>query len=117
MTTTLYLDPQTWDLAIDADGNIATASGAYRLAQDCASAIRTFAGEVWYDTTIGVPYFSQILGQSATVALLKAQFEAAARTVDGVADVAVFITSIDDRVVTGQVQVTGADGASGVANF
>jgi hypothetical protein len=35
---------------LDAEGNIAVASEPYSLAQDAASAIKTFAGEVFWDT-------------------------------------------------------------------
>jgi hypothetical protein len=46
---TLLLDVSSWDLCLDAAGNIAMASNPYSIAQDAASAIRTFAG----DFTIG----------------------------------------------------------------
>lgn len=120
MATTLYLDPVTWDLAIDANGNIATATGAWQLAQDAASAIQTFRGEVWYDTTLGVPYMTQILGFSPSVALLKALFEAAALTVPGVVAAKVYITSLGtktDRTVAGQVHVTDQTGVASLAAF
>ena len=117
MTTTLYLDPTTWDLAIDSRGNIATATGGWRLAQDAASAIKTFKGEVFYDTTRGVPYMTQILGFMPSTALLKALFEAAAMTVPGVTAATVYITSLADRTVAGQVLVTDATGAQALAAF
>lgn len=117
MTKTLYLDPDTWDLALDASGNIATASGAWRLAQDAASAIKTFKGEVWYDTARGVPYMTQILGYAPSTALLKALFESAALTVPGVVAAKVYITSLADRTVSGQVHVTDTAGATSLAAF
>ena len=117
MTTTLYLDPTTWDLDIDASGNIATATGRYQLAQDAASAIRTFLGEVWFDTTLGVPYLTEILGRSPTLALVKARLEAAALTVPGVTSATVLITSMVDRTITGQVQITDTGGLASVATF
>ena len=54
---TLLLDQTTWDLTLDANNNIALAAEPYAFAQDAASAIRLFQGELWYDTTRGVPYF------------------------------------------------------------
>lgn len=107
---TLYLAVPAWDLALDASGNIAIASEPYALAQDAASAIRTFLGEVWYDTTLGVPYLTQILGHSPPVELLKSLFVDAALTVPGIAQAQVFITSVSNRTVTGQVQCFDADG-------
>ena len=41
--STLLLDPDTWDLTVDNNGNIAVAAPPYAVAQDVASAIRTFA--------------------------------------------------------------------------
>jgi hypothetical protein len=114
---TLLLDRTTWDLCLDASGNIAMASVPYALAQDAASAIRLFAGELWYDTTQGVPYFGQILGQTPPIAVMKAAFVNAALTVPGVVSAICYISEIKDRVVSGQIQVTDAAGITTAAGF
>lgn len=115
---TLLLDTVAWDLVLDAAGDIAVASDPYSLAQDAASAIKTFLGEVYFDTTVGVPWEQQILGQAPSLALLKAQLVAAALTVPGVASATVFISAFADRQVQGQVQVTSTSGGQPrAANF
>lgn len=115
---TLLLNPQTWDLTKDASGNIATATNPYSLAQDAASAIKTFLTEVWYDTTQGVPYFEEILGRQANIALIKAKLEAAAlASSPEIVATQVFITSIVSRNVRGQVQVTDEAGVITAAAF
>jgi len=120
---TMLLDPQTWDLVLDASGNIASAENPYALAQNAASAIRMFLGEQWYNTTLGVPYLTtgnqsqQLLGSPPNVALMKSIFARVAKTVPDVISAKVFITSIVDRNVRGQVQVTGPDGKVTAANF
>lgn len=114
---TLYLDPKTWDLTVDVSGNIAVATEPYSLAQDAASAIKTFQGEVYYATNIGIPYFQQILGKYPSIAFMKAQFVAAALTVPGVVSAKCFITAIEERRVRGQVQATDANGVTSVAGF
>jgi hypothetical protein len=114
---TLYLVPGTWDLALDANGNIALASDPYSLAQDAACAIRTFQGECWYNTALGIPYFAQILGHLPTLQYVKAQMAAAAETVPGVVSAQVFITGFTNRQLTGQVQVTDEAGMVTAANF
>ena len=114
---TLLLRPDTWDLVIDAAGNIALADDPYSLAQDAASAIKLFLGELWYDTTQGVPYFQEIFGRPPNVSLMKAKFAAAALTVPGIVSATVFITSIAGRTVTGQVQVMSSSGQTQAANF
>jgi hypothetical protein len=118
MASTLLLDQTTWDLVLDTDGNIAVASEPYSLAQDAASAIKTFLGECYWDTTIGVPYLTQILGQNTPLSSIKALLVAAALTVPGVAAAQCFISSVTDRGLAGQVQVTSATtGETSVANF
>jgi hypothetical protein len=103
---TLLLDVAQWDLVLDANGNIAVASDPYSLAQDAASAIKTFLGEVFWDTTIGVPYLQQIFGVAASLALVKAQLTEAALTVPETASAQCFITAFTQRNLQGQVQVT-----------
>lgn len=107
---TMLLDTVAWDLVLDVNGNIAIAADPYSLAQDAASAIRTFLGECWFDTTLGIPYFDLIFGKTPSIALLRQKMVAQALTVPGVVSAKVFITSIVDRAVTGQVQVTDANG-------
>lgn len=114
---TLLLDDENWDLSIDASGNIAVAPDPLSMAQDAASAIRTFAGEVYFDTTIGIPYFSQILGYAPPVSLMKAYFNQAAMQVPGVAAAKTFITNWQDRIVSGQVQITDSSGKVTAAGF
>jgi hypothetical protein len=114
---TLLLTTDAWDLTDDASGNIAVAEEPYALAQDAASAIRLFQGELYYDTTQGIPYFQQILGQAPALSLMKAYFNRAALTVPGVVSAQSFIQSWTDRKLTGQVQVTDAAGNTTAAGF
>jgi hypothetical protein len=115
---TLLLDQAEWDLTTDAVGNIAIASNPYSLAQDSASEIRVFQGEEYYNTNAGIPYWSQILGHWPPVSLMKAYFVAAAKLTPGVVKAQCFITSIDDRDVTGQVQIFDENGiVVSAANF
>ncbi len=118
MANTLLLDTVTWDLVADANGNIAMAQEPYALAQDAASACKLFKTELWYDQTQGVPYWQSILGVMPPLALLKASYETAAQSVPDVQSVKVFIATITrDRIVTGQVQVTGPGKQTAAASF
>jgi hypothetical protein len=108
----LLLDRTTWDLCLDANGNIAVASDPYSIAQDVACAIRLFKGELWYDTTKGVPHFQQILGHHPSLSVLKAALRTAALTAPDAASAAVFISGVQNREVQGQVQVTSTSGAT-----
>jgi len=107
----------SWDLGIDSFGNIAVAEDPLSLAQDAASAIKTFQGEVYYDSNQGVPYFQQVLGFSPPVSLMKSFFNQAALTVPEIVSSVTFISSIQNRVVAGQVQVRNAAGKLTAATF
>lgn len=107
---TLLLDRTLWDLVIDANGNIAAADEPYRIAQDVASAVKLFAGELYYDTTKGVPYFNNILGQRPSSAYITAQIEQAAATVPGVSSAVCTFNTFDGRQLTGQITITDTAG-------
>jgi hypothetical protein len=104
MAATLLLDRDTWDLCLDALGNIAVATEPYSQSQDVASECLVYEGECYYDTTRGIPYPSQILGQMQPVQVLKESLAAAAALVPGVSGVKVFLTAISTREIGGQVQ-------------
>ena len=115
MFDTLLLTQGPWDLCIDAAGNIARASPPYALAQDVASALRLFLGELWYDDTKGVPYFQTILGQTPPLSLFQALMVQAALTVPGVVSATCTLSAFDrdTRTVTGQVDFIDQDGQQG----
>lgn len=114
---TLLLDQTAWDLVLDANGNIAMASPSYSLAQDVASAVRTFLGEVWYSTIIGVPYWQEILGKLPPASLLTEIMNQQALTVPGVVTVQTVVQSFSGRNVGGQIQFVDASAATTVVNF
>lgn len=119
MASTLLLNAN-WDLTLDANGNIAVAAEPYALAQDAASAIQTYLGEVGWDTTIGVPYQTQVFGQAPPMSLLKQLLINAALSVSPTIDSAqVFFSSFNPntRQLAGQVQLTSVTGQTVVANF
>ena len=117
MADTLLLAQDTWDLITDLNGNIAMAKNPYAMAQDVASAVRVFLGEVWYDNTQGVPYFDQILGQPLNTAFIKSKVEAAALTVPGVVKARCTIATLQDRVLRGQILVTDQNGVENNVQF
>jgi hypothetical protein len=117
MLATLLLDQDEWDLVLDASGNIAMASPPYALAQDVASAVRTFLREVYYDTTQGIPYFDDVLGKLPPAALLTQLITNQAITVPGVVSAQTVISSFNTRAVTGQISFTDESGGTHVAAF
>lgn len=110
---TLLLDLNQWDLLLNAGGDLAIATDPYAIAQDVASAVRTFLGEVWYNTSIGVPFFQTILGKTPPLTVFQELIVQAAETVPGVASAECTITAFADRRVTGQVTFTTTNGQTG----
>lgn len=107
---TILLNPDSWDMEVDASGNIAMAADPYAQAQDIASACRTFKGEVYYNGDLGVPYFQQILGQVPSLQTINAEMEKAAITVPGIVDVVCKTQKAQGRGITGEIQATNTAG-------
>lgn len=114
---TLLLDQSAWDLVLDAYGNIALAGAPYSIAQDVASAVRTFLGECWYDTTQGLPYWAQILGKYPPLSFVRQCVIIAALSVPNVVSATVSFTGFQKRVLTGQIQITDTDGVTSNVSF
>ena len=106
MALTLPLSSSSWDIALDPSGDLVLAGPDASLAQDVASAIRTFLGECWYDTTLGLPYLQNILGKRPPASLVTAKIKSAALSVTGVATVNVAALALANRVLTGTVLIT-----------
>jgi hypothetical protein len=114
----MLLDRTTWDLTVDAAGNIAVADVPYSLAQDAASAIKTFKGECYWDTTIGIDYLGAIFGGNPSLAQIKSLFVGAALTVPDVGSAVCFISSVSGRSISGQIQVVSkSTGQTSFASF
>lgn len=122
---TILLTPD-WDITLDKSGNIALAptlfdgqdvGDAYAQAQDAASEIKLFRGELYYDTNRGIPYWQEILGYNPSVPLMTAKFAAAALLVPGVVASRAFIQNMIDRQVNGQVQITNDLNVAARVNF
>jgi len=114
---TLLLDQTAWDLVLDANGNIALAGVPYSIAQDVASTTRTFLGECWYDTSQGLPYWQQILGEFPPLQYIAQRIQDAALTVPNVVAAKVTFTSFKDRSLAGQIQIIDTDGATNNVAF
>ena len=110
---TLLLDQSSWDLVVDSNGNIAMATPPYSVAQDVASAIKTFLGDAYYDATAGIDYFGKVLGQEPPLPVLQTLMENAALTVPGVVSATCIIEGFTGRKVNGQIQFTDSDGNTG----
>lgn len=114
---TLLLDVSLWDLCLDASGNIAVATEPYSVAQDAASAIKLFLGELYYDNTKGIPYFEQILGEYPPSSLVEAHVVSAALTVPDVVQARCVGLQLSNRGLSGTVEVIDTTGAAQNVSF
>lgn len=114
---TLLLDTALWDLCKDASGNIAMASNPYAIAQDVASALKLFNGELYYDNTKGIPYFGNILGEYPSAAYVKSQLIRAALTVPEVVEAQVLGIQLQNGVLSGTVEVIDVTGQTNNVSF
>ena len=107
---TLLLDQVTNDFVFDSNRNIAICWQPYAVAQDVTSAIKLCLGELWYDTSKGVPFFQKIAGKPLPLSILKTYIEAAAMTVPDVVSASCSFDGTDGRHVTGQLLFTDING-------
>lgn len=100
---TLPLNVSTWDLVLDGDGNWNLAEPYISVAQDVASAWKTFLGECWYDTTLGMPLMQSIFGQLPPASLVVSKLTSQAFTIADVKDVRIVsLQLLPNRALTGQ---------------
>ena len=95
-----------WDVYTDDLGNIATLSGNNRLAQDVASSVRVFSGELPFNVTRGVEYNKPDQNRET----LNHQMNDNAKLVEGVSESIVIFEELKDRTLKPVVYVTSADG-------
>lgn len=114
---TLLLDTVNWDLVLDIKGNVALANNPYSIAQDVASAVKLFAGELYYNTDKGVPYFEQVLGQYPPESLIKEELEKAALTVPETVKVKVTNLGLTNRGLSGNIEILDQAGQTNNVSF
>ena len=114
---TLLLDQSAWDLVLDINGNIALAGTPYSYAQDVTSAVRTFLGECWYNTDLGIPYWQQILGELPPIGYIEQQISIQALTIPNVISAEASIVSFVNRAIDGVILITDADSNPAIVPF
>ena len=113
MFDTIYLDPDSWDLALDISGNIAVANAPYSIAQDVASSCRLWLGEYIYDYSKGIPYEESILGQLIPINVITAFYNNQAATVPDIATTNTLLQyNRENRMLSGQINLTLTDGTT-----
>lgn len=77
------------DLLLDEGGDLVLTSdanpkGTHAIGQAIVQALKTYAAEVFVDTTLGIPYYQQLLGQKAPASTWDAVLQSVVLTTPGV---------------------------------
>lgn len=115
---TLKLSMEVWDLTLDGSGNMAIADSGYAVAQDVASACLVFAGECYYDNTLGIPWKEEVLGHRPSPGYIAGKMEAEARKLPVVNQaLASVLFDKNTRQTRGVIRITDNDGSESQATL
>jgi hypothetical protein len=110
LTTSLNLN-ENWDIHLNGENNLATVQDANAVSQDVASACKTHLGEVWFDTSIGIPWLTQILGKPVSAVFIQSQLEKQAKRLPYVSNArATVVTDRKTRTARGLIAIVDTDG-------
>lgn len=110
MSKTFFLNPDTWDLTIDNNGNIATVIDAYAIAQNVANAVRLFTKDAYFNQADGIAHFTVELGQLPSESLVQEKINNEALTIPGVANAITTLTKFENRQLEGNIEITTTSG-------
>jgi hypothetical protein len=116
LVPSVYPNGSTWDLSV-VNGDINSVFGPSQIAQDVASAIQLFLGELYYDVTIGLPYLTEVMGQPYAPSVITPLLESAALSVPGVVKAKATITTFQNRQVSGYIDILDSTGQELGVNF
>lgn len=109
---TLYLDPDKWDITLNKNGDIVTASHLYADAQNVANAIRLFTKDAFLSQNKGVPHFDLDLGRMPAFSAVRSVYRKNARAVENIRDAVIQNLRVDNdtRALTGVIIATTENG-------
>lgn len=93
----IALDEATNDIYLDEDSNLAMVHDAEAVGQHARQRLQTYSGEWYLDTACGVPWLSEILGQSYDPALAESVVKSELMDTDGVTGIEDFAISFDQK--------------------
>lgn len=89
-----------WKGLPDGTFDLVMAEGADAVAQQIKIVLKTFMGEWFLDTTVGIPYFEDILKKNPRSEVVETVLRGKIASVTGVTRVTAFDISIDNRLRT-----------------
>lgn len=104
---TWKLNNDTWDIGVDKNTkNIAVKNGKDQIAQDVASSVRVFLGELPFDLGRGIAYNKpdELRGS------LNFEMREQAKLIEGVSDASVVFNKLENRVLDATIYITTIEG-------
>lgn len=94
---------------VRANGSFVRVSGAQEIAQNCKVRLLLGRGEVWLDTSQGVPYFREVLRKGVDAAALQGVFRDAILGADGIVSIETLLLNVTPaRVLEVDYDATGS---------
>ena len=90
----LSQDPTTGDLVFT-NNQLTFVDGADQVKQSIIQRFRTFAGEWFLDTSLGIPYFQNVLVKNPNLTLIESYFKNELWAVPGVLSIITFSLNFD----------------------
>lgn len=114
---TLMLD-DSWDITLNSDGKIKTATKAYAVAQNGCNATRLFTKDAYFDQQKGIPHFDIELGRNvAAVPIIESRIKQALLNVDGVSGALAVLEVEKERILGGNAYITLTGGETAKISF
>lgn len=123
MTHTAYtaaLDANSWDLQLDANGNVVMAKETNAIVQNVCNEGRLFTGDAYFRFEDGIDWFTDQLGEPVQEAVTSENLRTAALAVPGVLSVdSVTINELNQKTRTlhGTIEITTEGGSYGRAEI
>ena len=104
---TWALDDKTWDIGVDIDTkSIALKDSSNQIAQDVASSVRVWKGELPFDIERGVDY-----GKPESLrGILNFEMRKQAKMINGVNEASVVFDKLENRALSVTIYVTTTEG-------
>lgn len=97
------LQTDAGDIAIN-DNDLSLVDGGDEVKQRLTQRLRTFLGEWFLDTSLGVPYYEEVLVKSPNGRLAEAAIKAEIRATPGVLDLLAFTFDVDKATRKGTIE-------------
>lgn len=96
-----------WDISLDSNGDLRTATDNYAIAQNAACRCRAFTNDMYFNQADGVPHFLVDISQRPNASVVAAAMEKVATGTEGVSKASMSNISLStSRTLEGEIYLT-----------